>query len=115
MPNYLIKFSSHLHTTNAEAQGCYDSLFAKEGCFTVRRSEQVLMRNTKTSGGLARGRVVTDNVIARWICAMPSSANVIDATEKFYGILAGTSEQFADIHKMLEWHQSHYPFNDSTN
>ena len=54
--------------------------FSSSGSFTIRRSdklwagvwsdmtiEQVLMRAMKTSGGLTRGRGLTDSVLSRWV------------------------------------------------
>lgn len=53
--------------------------------------------NTKTVVRLTCGRGLTDNVISRWICAMPSSAIVIDATENLCGIFAESTDQHVKI------------------
>lgn len=89
--------------------------------------EQVLMRTMKTAGGLTHGRGMTENVVARWVSAMPTSAQVVDAVENFSGAFSRTSEQHVELresrkvrdHKdlleMMAWLHSHNPFKTSSN
>ena len=38
--------------------------------------EPVLMRAIKTSGGLTRGRVITESVVSRWVLGMPGCSEI---------------------------------------
>ena len=77
-----------------------------EGSFVLRRSdrywaglssdlviEQVLMRNLKTSGGLTRGRGMTENQRLLWLLSMPSCAEINFTMQELTGTLYQTSEQ----------------------
>jgi hypothetical protein len=44
--------------------------------------EQVLMRSMKTSGGLTRGRGMTEQQCITWLLAMPACAEVNDAMQE---------------------------------
>ena len=70
--------------------------FSSSGSFTIRCSsklwagvwndmtiEQVLMRAMKTSGGLTRGRGLTDSVLSRWVLSMPSCTELNRNFEEF--------------------------------
>ena len=57
--------------------------------------EEVLMRNLKTSGGLARGRGMSERQRAIWLLSMPVTAEVYRAIQDF----AGTKYQTSDQHK----------------
>ena len=77
-----------------------------EGSFVLRRTdrywaglssdlviEQVLMRNLKTSGGLTRGRGMTENQRLLWLLSMPSCAEINFTMQELTGTLYQTSEQ----------------------
>ena len=55
--------------------------------------EQVLMRSLKTSGGLTRGRGMTENQRLLWLLSMPSCAEINFTMQKLTGTLYQTSEQ----------------------
>ena len=55
--------------------------------------EQVLMRNLKTSGGLTRGRGMTENQRLLWLLSMPSCAEINFTMQELTGTLYQTSEQ----------------------
>ncbi|PIK40129.1 hypothetical protein BSL78_23030 [Apostichopus japonicus] len=55
--------------------------------------EQVLMRSLKTTGGLTRGRGMTDAERARWILSMPACADMNNAMQEVCGIDYHTSSQ----------------------
>ena len=112
--------------------------FSSSGSFTIRRSDklwagvwsdmtidQVLMRAMKTSGGLTRGRGLTDSVLSRWVLSMPSCTELTRNFEEFCGIKFETSEQHVDLRKanrlrdnsdaskLTEWFTLHHPFPQS--
>lgn len=80
------------------------------------------MRMLKTSGGLAHGRGITDNMIAKWVHAMPRCIPISDALENFTRVHSHTSEQHVDLRAsntawdnndyetFLKWLQGHSPF-----
>lgn len=109
--------------------------FVSKGYFTIRRSdkfwsgiwsdmtiEQTLMRSMKSTGGLTRGRGLTDSVLTKWILGMPVMQKVSESIEDFVGIKSSSSEQHvdarptrqnrdnADVQQLLGWFQSHDPF-----
>ncbi|KAJ8039828.1 hypothetical protein HOLleu_13951 [Holothuria leucospilota] len=70
----------------------------KNGNHVIRRSdrfwaglstdliiEQVLMRSVKATGGLTRGRGLTEAEWARWILSMPACADMNNAIQEFCG------------------------------
>ena len=61
--------------------------------------EQVLMRSVKTSGGLTRGRGMTEVQRLTWILGMPSCAEVNFAMQELTGVNYNTSEQHKDTSK----------------
>ncbi|KAG1667442.1 hypothetical protein GQR58_018429 [Nymphon striatum] len=82
----------------------------EEGFHVVRRSdrmwaglssdlviEQVLMRSMKTSGGLTRGRGMTERQRVTWLLAMPSKAEINQAMMEFTNINYNTGEQNKDM------------------
>lgn len=80
--------------------------FTADGIFTIRRTnkfwsgtwsdmtiEQSLMKNMKTTGGLTRGRGVTDSVLSRWTMGMTALEHVCEELEKFCDVVFDSSEQ----------------------
>ena len=61
--------------------------------------EQVLMRSVKTSGGLTRGRGMTEVQRLTWILGMPSYAEVSFAMQELTGVNYNTGEQHMDTSK----------------
>ena len=61
--------------------------------------EQVLMRSVKTSGGLTRGRGMTEVQRLTWVLGMPSCAEVNFAMQELTGVNYNTSEQHKDTSK----------------
>jgi hypothetical protein len=59
--------------------------------------EQVLMRSMKTSGGLTRGRGMTEQQRITWLLAMPACAEVNDAMQELTGVNYNTGEQNKDM------------------
>ncbi|KAK3743952.1 hypothetical protein QZH41_002713 [Actinostola sp. cb2023] len=83
--------------------------FFQDGFHVVRRSdrywaglstdltiEQVLMRSVKTSGGLTRGRGMTETQRLVWLMSMPICAEVNNAMQGLTGVNYQTSEQHKD-------------------
>ena len=81
-----------------------------QGLYVVRRSdrlwaglstdlviEQVLMRTLKTSGGLTRGRGMTEQQRLTWVMAMPVCAEVNKIMQDLTGIRYNTGEHNKDI------------------
>ena len=58
--------------------------------------EQVLMRSIKTTGGLTRGRGMTDIQRLVWLLSMPARADVSHSIQEFTGVRCNTSEQHKD-------------------
>ena len=82
----------------------------EEGFHVIRRSdrlwaglsadlviEQVLMRSMKTSGGLTRGRGMTEQQRLLWLLSMPACAEVNQAMEALTGVNFNTGEQNRDM------------------
>ncbi|GBM64302.1 hypothetical protein AVEN_189108-1 [Araneus ventricosus] len=72
--------------------------FVEKGYFTINRSgsscagvwsdmviEQTLMRSMKSSGGLTRGRGVSDSVLAKWVGGSPAAIAICSSIEEFAG------------------------------
>ncbi|KYN03290.1 hypothetical protein ALC62_05871 [Cyphomyrmex costatus] len=95
------------------------------GIFTDMCIEQVLMKAIKTSGGLTRGRGITDSVVAKWIISTVALTEVCNEMEKFCNASFDTSEQHvdtrisrikrdaADLQKVLEFFERYNPFPES--
>ena len=95
----------------------------QEGLHVVRRSdrqwaglstdlviEQVLMRSIKTSGGLTRGRGMTEQQCLMWVLSMPVCAEVNKAMQELTGVNFNTSEQNKDMTKARQardWKDTH--------
>lgn len=109
--------------------------FAEKGYFTINRTgkpwagvwsdmviEQTLMRSMKSSGGLTRGRGITDSVLTKWICGSPAGTAICTSLEEFAGSAFAGEEQHVDFRdsrqkrdtldraKIREWFNDHPPF-----
>ena len=85
--------------------------------------EQVMMRSLKTSGGITRGRGITESVRQLWIGSMHRTASVHDAMSNLTKAYRKTSEQHIDLStsrvnrddndykEVLSWFNEHDPFN----
>ena len=84
----------------------------RDGLHVVRRSdrfgaglstdlviEQVLMRCLKTSGGLTRGRGMSEIQRLVWLLSRPACTEVNVALQEFTGVQFSTSEQHKDMSK----------------
>ena len=84
----------------------------EDGFHVVRRSnrfwaglstdlviEQVLMRSLKTSGGLTRGRGMTERQRLIWLLSMPACAEINRAMLELTGVSYSTSERNKDMTK----------------
>ncbi|KAG8186082.1 hypothetical protein JTE90_027076 [Oedothorax gibbosus] len=84
--------------------------FTTEGYFTIRRSdkfwsgiwsdmtiEQTLMKNRKSSGGLTRGRGITDSLLTR--LTMGLAALKSDEVENYCSCLSATTDQHIDTRR----------------
>ena len=61
--------------------------------------EQVLMRSMKTSGGLTRGRGMSEQQRILWLLSMPACAEVNKSMQEFTGVHFNTGEQNKDMSK----------------
>ncbi len=61
--------------------------------------EQVLMRSMKTSGGLTRGRGMTEQQRLIWLLSMPACAEINRVMLELTGVSYSTSEQNKDMTK----------------
>lgn len=97
----------NLHTTHPGVQQRF-----KEGFHVIRRSdclwagllpdliiEQVLKRSLKTSGGLTRGRGMTEQQRLLWLLSMPACGEVNQSMEGLTGVNYNTGEQNKDMTK----------------
>ncbi|GBL81247.1 hypothetical protein AVEN_143575-1 [Araneus ventricosus] len=109
--------------------------FTNNGYFTIRRMdkfwsgiwsnqtiEQTLMKTMKNSGGLTRGRGITESVLIRWTLGMIHLHNICEEVEKYCNIISVTSEQHVDVRpsrialdiedveKVMQWFSQHIPF-----
>jgi len=107
-----------------------------QGNHTVRRTdkywgglstdlmiEQVLMRSLKTTGGLTRGRGITESQRALWLMSMPACAEMNHAMQEFSDTIHAGSEQHKessqsrrkrdheDVKKILQFLQNRSPYN----
>ena len=85
--------------------------------------EQVLMRSMKTTGGLTRGRGISEKQRLVWLLSMPTCAEVNHAMQEFTGVQYNTSDQHkemgharqlrdtADTEKVREYLEERNPFN----
>ena len=84
--------------------------------------EQVLMRSLKTSGGVTRGRGLTEQRRLTWLLAMPVTAEISRLVQELTGFNSNSGEQNKDITnarkerdkkdtlKILSALESHNPF-----
>jgi hypothetical protein len=91
-PAILEKFQQGLHVVRRS-----DRRWA--GLSTDLIIEQVLMRNMKTSGGLTRGRGMTEQQRTLWLLSTPACAEVNKAMQKLTGVNYNTGEQNKDMTK----------------
>ena len=59
--------------------------------------EQTLMRGAKTTGGLTRGRGITELERAKWVLSMPACTQVNTAMQEVTGTRRLTSDQHVEI------------------
>ncbi len=59
--------------------------------------EQVLMRSMKTSGGLTRGRGMTEQQRVTWLLSMPTCEKINETMQELTGVNYNTGEQNKDI------------------
>ena len=96
--------------SNLKAQHPHVQQRFDEGFHVIRRSnrlwaglpsdliiEQVLMRSLKTSGGLTRGRGMTEHQRLLWLLSRPACAEVNQAMLEFTGVYYNTGEQNQDM------------------
>ena len=96
---------SHLREDHPEVYQLF-----QDGLHVIRRSdrywaglssdlviEQVLMRSMKTSGGLTRGRGMTEQQRVIWSLAMPACAEVNRAMQELTGVSFNSGEQNKDM------------------
>ena len=81
-----------------------------------------LMRPFRSSGGMTRGRGITDSTLTKWIHSFPQCISICESLEKFANIHTTPSEQDKDLrlssqtrdHKdfetLLQWLKAHSPF-----
>ena len=67
------------------------------GNFTDQTIEQNLMRMFKSSGGMTRGRGITESTITKWIHTFPHCIPLCEAIEQFANIHTTSSEQHKDL------------------
>lgn len=109
--------------------------FVSQGFFTMRRNdsfwsgvwsdmtiEQTLMRSMKSTGGLTRGRGVSDSVLSKWILGTTATHDICTSLEQFSGVQFFSTEQhvdfrearqkrdLADVAKLTLWLENHPPF-----
>ena len=109
--------------------------FTTEGFFTIRRShrfwignfsdqtiKQVLMRQLKSSVGLAHGRWLTASMQSKFVNVIPRCVPICNELETFCGVHAQTSEQHSDLRPttsdrdathfstIYNWIKEHSPF-----
>ena len=83
-------FDQGLHVVYRSDQAC-------AGLSPELGIEQVVMRSTKTSGGLTRGRGMTKTQRLVWLMAHPVCAEVNNAVQQLTGVQYSTSEQHKDL------------------
>ena len=116
-PNVYIKFQQGYHVVRRS-----DRFWA--GLSTDLVIEQVLMRNLKSTGGLTRGRGMTELQRAIWLFSTPACAEVNRAMQEVTNVAYETSEQhkeasparlsrdFKDAMKILWYAMARNPFDN---
>jgi len=103
----------------------------QEGYHVIRRSnrewaglssdlviEQVLMRSLKTTGGLTRGRGMTEGQRLKWILAMPACAQINQSMQQLSGeqnkdmTQARKTRDRTDLLSVLAFCKERNPFSD---
>lgn len=84
--------------------------------------EQTLMRSMKSSGGMTRGRGITNSTLAKWLQATVTSNSICSSLEQFGGVYFMSGDQHVDLllsrqrrnqedrKKLYVWCTAHYPF-----
>ncbi|KAG8184407.1 hypothetical protein JTE90_004579 [Oedothorax gibbosus] len=79
----------------------------------------------KSSGGLTRGRGITDSLPTRWTMGLAAFQNVCAEVENYCSCLSATTDQHIDMRcsrirrddddatKLTEWFSNHNPFPNS--
>jgi hypothetical protein len=87
--------------------------------------EQVLMRFLKSTGGVTRGRGMSETQMAVWLMSLPANAEINNAMQQFTGTTFYTSNQHKDTNptrtarddndtrKILAFFQDHSPFDET--
>ena len=80
------------------------------------------MRLLKVSGGMTRGRGITDSTLTKWVHSLPKCVPLCNALENFAAVHSGTSEQHrelrpsseardnTDLNHFVQWLEAHPPF-----
>jgi len=89
-PEVYRDFMSGMHVVRRSDRYC-------AGLSTDLMIEQVLMRNLKTSGGLTRGRGMTEQQRVTWLLSMPASAEINRTMQEFTGVNYNSGEQNKDM------------------
>ena len=50
-----------------------------------------------TSGGMTHGQGITDNIVTKWVPALPRCVSICDILEQVTGLNTATSEQHKDL------------------
>ncbi|KAF4530425.1 hypothetical protein B566_EDAN015256 [Ephemera danica] len=94
------------------------------GCWSDLIIEQELMRSLKSSGGITRGRGITESTVEQFISSLPACLEAIAVIEKFSDMRTEYSEQHKemrdarierdkkDIDKLYHWLLVRNPFNE---
>lgn len=109
--------------------------FTAEGYFTCRSSgkywcgvwsemttEQTLMKNMNSIGGITHGRGFTESVLNKWVFGLPVAHHVCESVEKFSEVQTCSSSQHTelrdskiandeeDVEKFVACLRNHNPF-----
>ncbi|EDO33944.1 predicted protein [Nematostella vectensis] len=82
------------------------------GLSTDLMIEQVLMRSVKTSGGLTRGKGLTETQRLVWLMSMPACAEVNDAMQSLTGVrlsFVATGGNYGDPKAFFEYEMCSFP------
>ena len=90
MPSVLASISKRFHTIRRT-----DKYWA--GLWTDLTIEQVLMRSIKSSGGITRGRGITESVRLTWLGSMHRRASMHDAMSSLTNVSRVSSEQHVEL------------------
>lgn len=85
-------------------------------------TEQTLMKNMKSIGGIAHGRSFTESVLKKWVFGLPVAHHLCKSVERFSGIQTCSSYQHVElrasrigkdkenVQTFVEWLHQHSPF-----